>query len=501
VAAQNYILAIDQGTTSSKTMVVDRNADVIGISKNFPIASSYPDLGRVECDPVELLESVSLSIQDAIHKSKIAINEIAGVSLANQGETIIAFERQSGEPIYPAISWQDRRNQDQLDIWRSKGMESVVRAKTGLTLDPYFSAPKIDWVLKNVPGARELADKGRLCISTSDTWIMYQLLGEKKCVTDLSTASRTMLLNLKTKQWDAELMAAFEIPASVLPELLPNDAIVGQVTRELIGSQPLISGICVDQQAALFGQRCFGKGDVKVTYGTGCFMLGNIGDNPDIRRDGLLTCIGWEAEALTCYALDGGIYTAGTLYKWLIEKLRLAESEAEIEAKISDKEDPGGVFFIPALAGLAAPYWEPEIRGSWHNLSIANDRSDLLRAVAESIAFRVKDIYDAMNLSGLEVHRIRSDGGMTKSSFLMQFQSNLLNVPIEVFEMHEATAFGAALLGGVGLSFWSHRDGIIPPAEGNASIFYPDAEKHKGYVSRYDVWKKILQNRIKSETP
>lgn len=482
-------------------MVVDHNAHVIGISKKFPITSSYPDLGWVEFDPGEILESVFLSIRDVIHKTKIKINEIAGVSLANQGETIIAFERESGEPIYPAISWQDRRNQDQLDMWRSKGLGSLVRAKTGLILDPYFCAPKINWVLEYVPGASDLADKGRLCISTSDTWIMHQLLAEKKNVTDLSTASRTMLLNLKTKRWDPELLAEFEIPASVLPELLSNDTIVGQVNNELFGSQPLLTGICVDQQAALFGQRCFGEGDVKVTYGTGCFMLGNIGDNPDIRRDGLLTCIGWEADGLTNYALDGGIYTAGALYKWLIEKLRLAESEVEIEAQICDKDNPGGVFFIPALAGLAAPYWEPDMRGSWHNLSIANDRSDLLRAVAESIAFRVKDVYDAMNLSGLDVRRIRSDGGMTKSPFLMQFQSDLLNVPVEVFDMHEATAFGAALLGGIGLSFWSYRDGTIPLAEQNATVFCPDVEKHKQYVSRYDIWKNILQNRIKSETP
>lgn len=492
----NYILALDQGTSSSKAIIIDHDSRIVAASEKSPITPRYLKTGWVEYQPEEILNSVVQAIRSVIKAAKLTLTEIACMGLANQGETVIAFNRENGEPLYPAISWQDKRGLKIIEQWKANGNGERIRNVTGLIPDPYFSASKMRWILENIPEARKLLKSGRLCLATSDTWLLYHLLSGKMCLTDVATASRTMLFNLKTLQWDDDLLGAFSIPRSVLPEVVTNDARIGVLDAQICGAEISLGGLCVDQQAALIGQRCFEEGGLKITYGTGCFMLANIGQNVELCTEGLLTSVGWQAEDTTTYVFDGGIYHAGALGQWLTQQLKLAPTIHDIEQRIKWKNDSNGVYFIPALSGLAAPYWKPEITGSWHGLTIATDNADLLRSAMESIVFRVKDVFDTMQNAGVRINCVRTDGGLSRSRFLMQFQADVLNVPVEVFEHHEATALGVGLLAGISTFGWSLTKNGLPASGIKYHRFEPDAENHQQACQRYTEWKRLVLRAI-----
>lgn len=493
---KRYIMAIDQGTTSSKAILLDHEANVLAVSDNAYVEPLYPRAGWVEYDPRRILESVLEAGWSVIKLAGILPSEIAMIGLANQGETVIAFHRDKGEPVYPAISWQDRRTSKLVAEWRGRGLNELTTRITGLKLDPYFSASKIRWLLDQVDEARSIHKSGKLCAATSDAWLIHRLTNGRNYVTDTATASRTMLLNLAILEWDVELSEHLGIPLDVLPELISNDTIVGEINKEWFGCPIPLGGLCVDQQAALFGQGCHQESQAKISYGTGCFMLANMGPNPDVRVPGLLTSVGWRIEDEVCYVLDGGVYTAGTLVNWLISDLKLAASLSEIEQLMKQSDDPGDLYFIPALSGLAAPYWEPESTGAWLGLSLRHDRTALIRSALEGIAFRVKDIFDLItSAAGRPIQTLKSDGGLVRNCFLMQFQADLLGVPLEAADMVEATAYGVGLISGQALGFWSARSDAIHQTK-VGKRYLPHGERQSSYLQRYRNWRQVVEEIV-----
>ncbi len=484
---KKYILALDQGTTSSKGVILDHQGQVVAVSENFSIEVQSPEMGWVAYDPHEMFTSLVSAGRDAIRKANVQPSDITVIGLANQGETVIAFDKETGEPVSSAISWQDRRTTGIIDRWQEKGWSAEIMEKTGLKLDPYFSAAKMRWILENVPRAAILSEKGRLCLATSDTWLISRLTGLECLVTDLATASRTMLLNLETLEWDMGLLEKLDIPGASLPELVPNTRIIGIVNSEWFGAEIPLGGLCVDQQAALFGQHCFNPGEAKLTYGTGCFMLGNIGVDATRRSTDLLTSVGWQTAGKTQYVFDGGIYTTGAVVDWMINRLKLLESPEEIDQILSDKTPIPELFFIPALSGLAAPYWEPEARGSWYGLTLAHDRRSLVKSAMEGIGFRVMDIFGLMEASGLVLDSIKVDGGLTRNRFLMQLQADLFGIPIAVMDLVEATAIGIGLMSGMAAGIFSSPSDFPkhpPPQE----IYRPNDQNRAGILQRYERW-------------
>lgn len=492
---KRVIIALDQGTTSSKAVVLDRQAEVVAVSGNFPIQVQSPEIGWVAYDPQEMLDSLIKAGRDAIRKAGVHASEIAMIGLANQGETVIAFNKESGEPICPAISWQDRRTTDIVARWQMQGLSTEITEKTGLKLDPYFSAAKMRWILDQVPQAELLLKQGKLCLATSDTWLIAQLTGLKCLLTDISTASRTMLLNLETLDWDPILLEKLGIPRAVLPDLVGNTECVGTVHPKWFEAEIPLGGLCVDQQAALFGQRCFKEGESKLTYGTGCFMLTNIGTDPGRRSADLLTSVGWQIDRVTQYVFDGGIYTAGALVDWMIEKMQLVDNPEAIDEMLEDSAAIPELFFIPALSGLAAPYWEPDIKGFWYGLTLTHDRRSLVKSVMEAIGFRVKDIFELMAGSSLLPDNLKVDGGLTRNRFLMQLQSNLLGIPITVMDNVEATAIGIGLLSGISAGFFpSPVD--FPENPLPQLVYHPDDREVNSCLQRYQQWHNIVQEVI-----
>ncbi len=489
---QRYVLGVDQGTGSTKAVVMDNEARIIGMSAAFSVRPHLPRAGWVEYDPWDILTSVVSAIRSALEVAGIRPADVAACGLANQGETVIAFDRENGDPVYPAISWQDRRNSEAIAEWTGSVGEDKIRRSTGLIPDTYFSASKIDWLLKSVPRARDLAAKGRLCAATSDTWLVRGLLGDRTCVSDASTASRTMLFDLRSLDWESDLLAEFCVPRSVLPDVIPNDHEIGILDQGIVGPGIRLAGLCVDQQAALFGQGCLNPGDTKITYGTGCFMLSNIGPQWGARAPGLLTSVGWRLGDRTDYVIDGGVYSAGSVITWLIDKVGLAQSVDEIEDCVNRVDDSGGVFFIPALSGLAAPYWLAGAQGGWHGLRLSTTRSDLIRSAVESIAFRVKDVVDAAREGGVEVRDIRVDGGLSQSEFLMQFQADLLGTRLLAFDEREATAFGAGLLAGIAVGKWSVSDVACLVRRTPAREYVPDLSDSRP-LELHEEWKCVLR--------
>lgn len=490
-----YILALDQGTTSSKAIILDKNASMIAVSKNFPIPVNSPKPGWVEYDPNCMLESLVEAARDVIHVSGINPAEIAVAGLANQGETIIAFNKEDGTPICSAISWQDRRTVGQVNQWKEQGLGQMVMEKTGLKLDPYFSASKMRWVLDNVDQAVELLAKDQLCLATSDAWLTFQLTHGSRFITDRSTASRTMLLNLKTLQWDKKILDEFEIPAATLPALVDNTSVVGDIHESWLGCPIPMGGLCVDQQAALFGQQCFKPGEAKLTYGTGCFMLANVGTDEALRSKDLLTSVGWQMNNETQYAFDGGIYTAGSMIDWMVSKLGLADASHELDQLLDSKKELGNLFFIPALSGLAAPYWEPDVQGSWFGLTLSHDRKCLLQSGVEAIAFRVKDIFDLMESDGIKLETLKVDGGLTKSRFLMQYQADLLGIPIVVNDSAEATSYGIGLFAGFAIGLFSPTSDELK-TKSIQTVYQPNGQTGQKYKKRYQQWRKIIEEVI-----
>lgn len=450
-----YILAIDQGTTSTKALVMDLAGRVVGTSwpARFAVEPCYPRPGWVEFAPEQMLRSVLESARTAVRSAGLSLRDIAGIGLANQGETVIAFDADTGRPVYPAISWQDRRGDELIQKWRADGLEAVIVSATGLRLDAYFSAVKMAWIVENVPAARSLLAAGRLRLATSDAWLLWQLTGGRCYVTDVSTASRTMLMDLATGTWSPHLTAACDIAAAALPEIAANTEPIGVTAQALFDAEVPITALCVDQTAALFGQLALDAGQTKITYGTGCFVLANIGPRADQCVPGIVTSVGWRLDDVTTFVLDGGVYAAGSLVDWVC-KLGLANDVVELAESAQHANRGSSVLLVPALGGLAAPRWSGTARACWLGMDHNTDRHYLARSALEAIAFCVKEIFDAMNSAGVRFDAVHVDGGLSQCDMLMQIQADVLGMPLIRRALPEATATGIGYLAGLGCGLW-----------------------------------------------
>jgi glycerol kinase len=451
-----YILSIDQGTTSSRAIVFNQMGRMVCQSQR-EFNQYFPEPGYVLHDPKEIWDSVSACIGECLVKAKLSPSQIAAIGITNQRETTIVWNRETGEPIYHAIVWQSKQTKAICESMREAGHEPLIREKTGLLIDPYFSGTKIKWILDHVKGARELAQKNRLCFGTVDSWIVWNLTDGKSHVTDYSNASRTLLFNIHDLSWDKELCQIFDVPMSMLPEVKNSTEIVAYTAKNVFyGSEIPISGIAGDQQAALFGQTCFQKGDAKNTYGTGCFMLMNTGDTPIISEHGLLTTIAWGIDGKITYALEGSIFVAGSAVQWLRDGIKIVDRSSESEAHAKACDSNLGVYVVPAFVGLGTPYWDKDAKGAIFGLTRGTKREHIIRATLEAIAYQTKDVIHVMEAeSHMRLNRLRVDGGASANDFLMQFQSDILNVYIDKPQTSETTALGAAYLAGMAVGFWN----------------------------------------------
>ncbi|NOZ34092.1 MAG: glycerol kinase GlpK [Chlorobi bacterium] len=455
---KKYILALDQGTSSSRAIIFDKDQKIIGVEQQ-EFKQFYPKTGRVEQNPHEIWESQFLTAKTLITKLKINPNEIAGIGITNQRETTIVWDKKTGEPIYNAIVWQDKRTSAFCTKLKNGINETYIKEQTGLLLDAYFSATKINWILNNVEGAKEKAKKGNLLFGTVDTWLTWKLSGAKLHITDYSNASRTLLFNINTLKWDKNLLKLFDVPESMLPEVKNSSELYGYTTKELFGAEIPIAGIAGDQQAALFGQQCFSPGEAKNTYGTGCFMLMNTGEKPVKSKSGLLTTIAWGIGNKITYALEGSVFMAGAAVKWLRDGIKIIANASDTEQLIKQTNSNEGVYFVPAFAGLGAPFWDAEAKGIITGLTQGVTESHIVRATVESLAYQTKDILDAMSKdSGINLKELNVDGGASVNNFLMQFQSDILNKTVIRPEVVETTAAGAAFLAGLSTGFWTEEN-------------------------------------------
>jgi glycerol kinase len=455
-----YILALDQGTTSSRAIVFDQHGAIRGVAQK-EFAQIFPQAGWVEHDPREIWASQIGVAVEALGRAQIRPQDVAAVGITNQRETTIVWDRATGEPIHNAIVWQDRRTADYCERLKAEGAGKSIQQKTGLLIDAYFSASKIRWLLDNVPNARARADAGQLAFGTVDTWLVYKLTNHACHVTDVSNASRTMLFNIGTMKWDDELLQLFGVPASMLPEVRSSSEIYGRVSTTLGIENVPIAGIAGDQQAALFGQMCREPGMSKNTYGTGCFLLQNIGTKPTLSRQQLITTVAWQIGGRTEYALEGSVFIGGAVVQWIRDGLGLIRTAAEIEPLASSVPDNGGVYLVPAFAGLGAPHWDPYARGTIVGITRGTTAGHIARAAVESIAYQVADLLDAMAAdAGIRLTELRVDGGAAGNDTLMQFQADLLGVPVVRPAVTETTALGAAYLAGLAVGFWPSVDAI-----------------------------------------
>ncbi len=456
----SHLLALDQGTTSSRAIVFDESGQIIAL-KQQEIGQHYPQPGWVEHDPEEIWTSQLAVAQGALQAAGLRPADVAGLGITNQRETVVAWDRVTGEPLHRAIVWQDRRTASVCDQLRSDGREPMVVGKTGLLLDPYFSATKLAWLLENVPDVRQAAEQRRLAFGTIDAWLVYQLTGGALHVTDASNASRTQLMDIHTGDWDDELLDCFGVPRSVLPEIRASSEIYGQIHSDLPLAGIPIAGIAGDQQAALFGQACFDRGSAKNTYGTGCFMLMNTAEEAIASGHKLLTTIAWRLDGRTEYALEGSVFMGGAVVGWLRDGLGIIKSSSDVEALANSVVDTGGVFLVPAFTGLGAPHWDPYARGTIVGITQGTTAAHLARAALESIALQVADLLEAMRGdSAIDVPQLRVDGGASVNDTLMQCQADLLQTPVVRPEVTETTALGAAYLAGLATGVWPSRDAV-----------------------------------------
>ncbi|HKB13916.1 MAG TPA: glycerol kinase GlpK [Vicinamibacterales bacterium] len=455
-----FILALDQGTTSSRAIVFDHDGAIRAVAQK-EFTQIFPQAGWVEHDPQEIWASQIGVAVEALGRGHVRPKEVAAIGITNQRETTIVWDRDTGEPIYNAIVWQDRRTADYCERLKAAGAGDAIQAKTGLLIDAYFSASKIRWLLDNVAGARARAAAGRLAFGTVDSWLIWKLTGQTRHLTDVSNASRTMLLNIHTRAWDEELLRLFDIPASLLPEVRSSSELYGHVSTELgVESMP-IAGIAGDQQAALFGQMCLQPGMSKNTYGTGCFLLQNIGTSATRSRQQLVTTIAWQIDGRTEYALEGSVFIGGAVVQWIRDGLGFIRSAPEVEALAASVGDNGGVYLVPAFAGLGAPHWDPYARGTIVGITRGTSAAHIARAALESIAYQVADLLDAMAVDcGIPLTELRVDGGAANNDMLMQFQADLLGVPVVRPAVTETTALGAAYLAGLAVKYWPSVDAI-----------------------------------------
>ena len=455
--AEQYILSLDQGTTSSRAMIFNHAGQIVAKAQKA-FAQHFPEPGLVEHDAKEIWSTQVSVLAEALAQSGIAADQIAALGITNQRETTIVWDRASGEPVHRAIVWQDRRTAKYCDSIRTAHGDSI-RAKTGLVLDAYFSATKVKWILDHVPGARVRAEKGELCFGTVDTWLVWNLTEGRTFVTDPGNASRTMLFNIHTLQWDEDLLALFDIPRAMLPEVKSSSEVYGRTAPRFTNHPIAIAGIAGDQQAALFGQLCLDKGMLKNTYGTGCFLLMNTGSKPVDSQHNLLATVAWKIGGETTYALEGGVFVGGAAIQWLRDGARLIREAGEINTLAASVADNGGVYFVPALSGMGAPYWDQYARGAFFGITRGTSNGHLARAVLEGIAFQVYDIVKAMEAdAGQATAQLRVDGGASQSDDLMQVQSDLFAFDIVRPRITETTALGAAYLAGLAVGFWQSTD-------------------------------------------
>ena len=463
----NYILALDQGTTSSRAVLFNRNGQPVAIAQQ-EFTQYFPKPGWVEHDALEIWQTQKKVMHDVLHQAGVAGSQIQGIGISNQRETSVVWDRRTGQPIAPAIVWQDRRTAGLCDQLKSQGLAAGIQKKTGLVLDAYFSATKIAWLLDHVPGARRLAEQGHLAFGTIDAWLIWQLTGGRVHATDPSNASRTLLFNLHTQAWDSSLLKQFNIPASILPKVVPSSGVLAETDAHLLGVSVPIAGVAGDQQAATFGQACFTPGMAKNTYGTGCFMLMNTGHVPVQSRNQLLTTVAWQgpkpvanAWHATAYALEGSVFMAGATVQWLRDGLQIIQKASDIEALAASVPHTGDVFLVPAFAGLGTPDWDGQARGTLIGMTRGTTRAHIARAALEAIAWQVADVFLAMSKdSGLALTELRVDGGASQNNLLMQMQADALGVPVMRASVSETTALGAAYLAGLATGFWSGADEI-----------------------------------------
>lgn len=487
----SYILALDQGTTSSRAIVFDRSGRILSMSQR-EFTQHFPKPGWVEHDASEIWDTQFATAVEAVGKAGLTAADIDAIGITNQRETTVVWDRQTGQPIHPAIVWQDRRTSGFCDQLRSRGHAEMVRSRTGLVIDAYFSATKLRWILDNVPDARKRAETGRIAFGTVDSWLLWNLTGGAVHATDVTNASRTMLFNIHTLQWDEELLRLFEIPASVLPEVRPSSGVFGH-TGSLNPVHPLpVAGIAGDQQSALFGQMCTEPGMVKNTYGTGCFMLMNTGREPVDSSNNLLTTVAWQIGCETHYALEGSVFIGGAVVQWLRDGLGIIKSSGEVEGLASSVASSDGVYVVPAFAGLGAPHWNADARGTIVGLTRGSGRGHIARAALESIAFQTQEVLLAMERdSSIPIRELRVDGGATANDLLMQFQSDILAVDVIRPAVTETTALGAAYLAGLATGFWSGTAEIARQWQPE-KVFRSDMDADLR-IERLDGWQRAVR--------
>lgn len=483
----DYIISLDQGTTSSRALLVDKEGKIKGmVQKEFK--QIFPKSGWVEHDPMEILESQMSVLNELIQKENVAVSDIRAIGITNQRETTMVWDRNTGEPVYNAIVWQDKRTADICEDLKNDGYTEHVRKTTGLVIDSYFSGTKVKWILDNVDGAKAKADNGDLLMGTVDTWLIWNMTNKKNHVTDYTNASRTMIYDIVNLKWDDKLLNALGIPKNMLPTVQPSAHHFGDY--EIDGVQIPIAGIAGDQQAALFGQGCFKKGTAKNTYGTGCFMLMNTGENPQFSKNGLLTTIAYGLDGKVNYALEGSIFIAGAAIQWLRDGLELIKDAKETEALANSIEGESSVYVVPAFAGLGAPYWDMYARGAIFGLTRDTGKAHLAKATLESLAYQTKDILKAMeDDSGIQLENLRVDGGACANNYLMQFQADILDTEVHRPEVIESTAMGAAFLAGIQVGLWTQED--IDQSRPIDRVFQPTFDRVKR-KRLYKNWQKAV---------
>jgi glycerol kinase len=455
---KKYVLSLDQGTTSSRAIIFDKKGDIVAVSQQ-EFTQYFPQPGWVEHDADEIWSSQVFVARDVIKKSGVDPNDIAAIGITNQRETAVAWNKTTGKPVFHAIVWQDRRTAPLCEKLKSDGLEDYIRKNTGLVVDAYFTGTKIKWILDNVEGARKLADEGNLLVGTIDSWLVWKLTEGKVHITDYSNASRTMIYNIDRLEWDEKMLETLEIPRQILPKVCPSSQVYGESNEHILGVSLPIAGIAGDQQAALFGQACYSAGMAKNTYGTGCFMLMNTGDKMVHSDSGLLTTIAWGIGDKVYYALEGSIFIAGAAVQWLRDALKLIDESPDSEYFAGKVNSAEGVVVVPAFAGLGAPYWDMYARGAIFGLTRGSTNAHIIRATLESLAYQTRDVLDAMEKDAqIQLTELKVDGGASANNLLMQFQSDILGVPVERPSIIETTALGAAYLAGLATGFWSMQD-------------------------------------------
>ncbi|WP_416828665.1 glycerol kinase GlpK [Ectobacillus polymachus] len=489
---QTYILSIDQGTTSSRAMLFNKQGEIVhSAQKEF--TQLFPKPGWVEHNANEIWGSVLAVIASCLSEADVQPSQVAGIGITNQRETTVVWDKHTGKPIYNAIVWQSRQTAAICEDLKSQGYSSVVREKTGLLIDAYFSGTKVKWLLDHVEGARDKAERGDLLFGTIDTWLVWKLTSGKMHVTDYSNASRTMMYNIKDLKWDEELLAMLTIPSSMLPDVRPSSEIYGYTAEHhFFGRRVPIAGIAGDQQAALFGQACFKEGMAKNTYGTGCFMLMNTGKQAVISQSGLLTTIAWGLDGKVVYALEGSIFVAGSAIQWLRDGMRMIKEAKDSELYAERVDSTEGVYVVPAFVGLGTPYWDSEVRGAVFGITRGTTKEHFIRATLEALAYQTKDVLRAMELdSGIALQALRVDGGTVKNNFLMQFQGDMLGVPVQRPVVNETTALGAAYLAGLAVGYWSNQEEIA--RQWQIDRTFTPAMTEEQSTKLYAGWKKAIE--------